>query len=128
MKKQLVLLFTCLLTVSFSVSSSYAKSIWLKCGNDEINLDATKGEFNTKLSNKLYQGKAVFFPSQVNFQVHLVTTSGGSGFRDDYTIDRKTLTYTKKSMIRFMYGDWKESSEKTGKCLLIEDPNKGNKI
>lgn len=118
-----------------------AKSVWLECGKNKFNLNEDKKEYSTILSNKLVQGNAVFFPSQISFSVPLVSIGDkGGGIRYDYSIDRKTLEYKMVVMSRrvvstsFSYYDtgWVQQngdhSLEVGTCKIIKNPTEGNKI
>lgn len=109
---------------------SAAKPIWLRCGYDEINLDADRQQYNTFSSGGIVvQGKATFYPNQINFQVPY-PIGGGSEMRYDWVINRKTLSYIKITMSKTFLWDWKVLDEKpdTGICKIIPNPNQGNKI
>jgi hypothetical protein len=117
-----------------------AKSIWLKCGNQVINLDSTKEIFSLTMINKVYQGRAVFNPGQIDFEYKWVDFGKGDGLKYAYSIDRKSLEYTKTSLDRFVLGfsdsGWvpQKSTEESpnpefGKCSIIKTPpTAGNKI
>jgi hypothetical protein len=121
------------------VSPSLAKSIWLECGKDKFNLDDDKREYSTTMGNRIIQGSAVFFPTQIDFSVPLFTYKDGlGGIRYDYSINRKTLEYQMKVMSRIVYtstsfdSGWVqqkgEHSFTTGTCKIIKNPTEGNKI
>jgi hypothetical protein len=140
MKKNLLLIPFGFLTLLYSLPIS-AKSIWLECGKYKFNLNENKREYSTTLLNKVVQGNAVFFPSQIDFSVPLVTYDNeGSGIRYDYSINRKTLEYQIKVMSRsvistsFSYSDtgWVQQkgdhSLTIGTCKIIKNPTESNKI
>lgn len=116
-------------------SPSSAKSIWLECGGTEFNLDDSKREYSTTIGYSVFQGSAIFFPTQIDFSVPIYINEKGGGFRYDYSINRKTLEYQKKSMNRFITSlrdtGWVQqegSSLTTGTCKIIKSPTKGNQI
>jgi len=149
MKK--ILAATSFVLLSLCASHSYAKSLWLKCGEEVINLDTDKQQYNIETRTKVVQGKASFFPNQINFVYQWLNDGHGGGLRSDYVIDRKTLEYTKTTMrkdtllesVRPLYEsvgiykpnpyrDWAPFSSSpnptTGVCKLIPDPTQENKI
>lgn len=112
---------------------SLAKSIWLECGVVKFNLDDDKREYSTTYGEKLIQGSAMFFPSQISFSVPLLTFDSGGGIRHDYSIDRKTLEYQVILSHRFFPGTpvdigWEQDKTTTGTCKIIKNPAEGNKI
>ena len=155
MKK--ILAATSFVLLSLCASPSYAKSLWLKCRHRVINLDTDRQQYTIERGEKVVQGKASFFPNQINFE-HLLheddyTLFGKnytSGRRTDYVINRKTLEYTitdMKKVVRDMFPDIPGSprfivrewviddplhsslpNPETGVCKLIPNPNQGNKI
>jgi len=107
-----------------------AKSIWLSCDGTEINLDSGKERFSLTSGSEIVQGKAIFNPGQINFEYLVGDFGGGDGIKDAYVINRKTLAYSKSSMMKFLTSTWKPSgTEKTGKCKIMKTPpTAGNKI
>lgn len=106
-----------------------AKSIWLKCGDQEINLDSAKERFSLEKGGEIYKGRAMFSPGQINFEFLLIATDAGSGVKRAYAIDRKSLKYTNKVMVRFMGSSWSTSSSTGGKCSIMKTPpTAGNQI
>jgi len=55
-----------------------AKSIWLKCSDQVINLDSTKEKFSLTYGDKVYQGQAMLGPGQINFEFQAYVTPSGS--------------------------------------------------
>ena len=118
-----------------------AKSIWLKCWAYTINLDSAKERYSLTVLDKIYQGNAVFNPSQIDFSYTDTVHSYGSGgvFKHEFSIDRKTLDFSMTLFSKFgVAGDheWKKvksssefSNPKVGKCSIIKTPpTAGNKI
>jgi len=86
------LAITALLGASLTaISPAEAKSIWLKCGGQEINLDSTKERFSMQHSGKVFQGTALFSPNQINFENHWQIYPNGGGIKYSYEINRKSL-------------------------------------
>lgn len=81
--------------VAFSAVNPFgAKSIWLKSGSQEINLDNTRGRFSLAKLDTIYQRSATFSPSQIDFAYQTLFVAYGSGQKDAWMIDRKTLNHT----------------------------------
>jgi hypothetical protein len=114
-----------------------AKSFWLKCGYQVINLDSAKERFSLTFRDDVYQGSALFAPSQINFEFIYVDT-GAIKLKRAYAISRKTLEYTATNLDRYaIYGmpveEWAVQkiggNPETGKCSIMKTPpNAGNKI
>jgi hypothetical protein len=108
-----------------------AKSIWLKCGSHEINLDSTRERFSMQQDGKVIQGAALFSPFQINFENHWQAYPNGGGFKHSYAINRKTLEYSKVSLYSMFGNDWEplSVSPEEGKCLVMKrSPTAGNQI
>ena len=109
-----------------------AKSTWLKCGSQEINLDSTKERFSLAKLGTIYQKPATFSPVQINFEYQTLYFAYGSGLKDAWVIDRKTLNYTLTHLQTLgSFGpDWTPKGEpETGKCSIIKTPpTAGNQI
>ena len=75
-----------------------AKSIWIKCGGQEIGLDSSRERFSMQQDGKVIQGAALFTPFQINFENRWQAYPNGGGFKHSYAINRKTLEYTKVSL------------------------------
>ena len=101
-----------------------AKSIWLKCGSQEINLDSTKERFSMQHSGKVFQGAALFNPGQINFENHWQIYSNGGGFKHSYEINRKTLAYKKTALYSMFGNNWEPLTAvpETGNCLIMKTP------
>jgi hypothetical protein len=116
-------------TVLTPMPPAEAKSIWLKCGGQEINLDSTKERFSLTSGSEIFQGRAMFSPGQINFEFTLIATTAGSGVKRAYAIDRKSLEYTEKLMLKFIGDSWSTSSSTAGKCSIMKTPpTAGNQI
>lgn len=125
-------------TVSLIIANAAeAKSIWLKCGSQEVNLDSDRERFSLTYNGKIYQGSAFFSPGQINFEFQwFEAVRGQVGIKYAYAIDRKSLAYTKTSLSKnriesaMMLGaaghDWEpqeiESNPERGKCSIIKTP------
>lgn len=119
-----------------------AKSIWLKCSSQVINLDSTKEKFSLTYGDKVYQGQAMFSPGQINFEFQTFGDPRGAiSLKSAYSIDRKSLNYTNTSMDRIVLSSsydtgWvpqKSTAEApnpiSGKCSIMKTPpTTGNKI
>ena len=108
-----------------------AKSIWLKCGSQEISLDSTRERFSMQQDGKVIQGAALFTPFQINLENHWQAYPNGGGFKYSYAINRKTLEYTKVSLYSMFGNVWEplSVSPEEGKCLIMKtSPTAGNQI
>lgn len=108
-----------------------AKSAWLDCGIQVINLDSVRERFSLTTGGKVYQGAAMFSPAQINFEYQWAFLPGGDGHKWAYTINRKTLEYTLIGLARtnLLSADWRETVRKTGKCSIMKTPpTAGNQI
>lgn len=116
-------------TLLAAMPPAEAKSIWLKCGEQAINLDSAKERFSLTSGSEVFQGRATFSPGQINFEFALIATDAGSGVKRAYAIDRKSLKYTEKLMSKFMSSGWSTSSSTAGKCSIMKTaPTAGNQI
>lgn len=124
-----------------AINPAEAKSLWLKCGAQVINLDSAKERFSLTRSGKVYQGQAMFSPGQINFEFQFDETSRGSAAKTVYSIDRKSLKYIDTIFMRIVisgYSDtgWvpiestdKLTNPKSGKCSIMKTPpTAGNQI
>ncbi len=127
-------------TVLAAMPPVEAKSFWLKCGNQEINLDSARERFSLT-ADKVYQGPATFNPLQIDFEVPLLVFQGNSGIKTVYSIDRKSLRYTKTIMQRIAVSAYLDSgwvpqeprdnlpNPKFGECSIMKTPpTAGNQI
>lgn len=113
-----------------------AKSIWLKCGDQVINLDGAKERFSLTSGKIIYQGRATFSPRQIDFEYQLLDLPGGGGVKNVYSVDRKSLNYTETGFVSFTNNGWirAESTSKSpnptfGKCSVMKTPpTTGNQI
>ena len=118
-----------------------AKSIWLKCGSQEINLDSTKERFSlTDPVGMIRQGDAMFSPEQINFEFKRDLSESSpritKGYYVDtfaYAISRKTLEFTinQSTVINFSasYQSRSDKEPVKGKCIIMKKmPTAGNKI
>ena len=135
-----LLVAAALIGTSFpAVSPAEAKSIWLKCGRLEINLDSAKERFLLTDGGKIYQGIAMFSPGQINFEYQWLV-SGDGGLKHAYIINRKSLQYSMLSLSREVRGGsdsgWYVQKREDGSpigtdgiCLIMKTPpTTGNKI
>ena len=113
-----------------------AKSIWLECDKQVINLDSAKERFSLTLMDKVYQGSAVFNPGQIDFEYQWIVTPAGGGLKTAYSINRKSLEYSRTSPQRIVFSSYgsdsgwvPQKSPSFGKCSIINTPpTAGNKI
>ena len=107
-----------------------AKSIWLKCGKQEINLDSARERFSLAFTKEVYQGRAMFSPGQIDFEFQwLGFGDSKGGIKYTYSIDRKSLEYTQTTLYSILGSPWepqqnadKNSSPRFGKCLIMKTP------
>ena len=129
-----------------AVPPAEAKSIWIKCGGQEISLDSEKQSFSLVTEEMIYQGGVVFTPHQINFEFIVRVLRLGdilsSSTKDTYVINRKTLGYQRKTYDRTVEkrpaGNTEDSGWKLlpvldnpeiGKCSIMKiSPNAGNQI
>lgn len=123
-----------------AIGPARAKSIWLKCGEQVINLDSTKERFLLISSGTLYQGKAFFGPGQIDFEYQYFEGREGRGSKYVFTVDRKSLNYTKTDLEKYGNGlsgtGWRvfqhadgRLNPSFGKCSIMKvPPTAGNKI
>lgn len=127
-----------LVGASFALANPVeAKSIWLKCGNQEINLDSERERFSLTHIGSVWQGPAMFSPSQIDFEFQYLVLPGGGGAKASYVIDRKSLNYTKKMLTRIVLGHYSDTgwepqnndNPEVGKCSIMKTPpTAGNQI
>jgi len=125
-------------TVLAAMPPAEAKSFWLKCGNQVINLDSAKERFSLT-AGKVYQGPATFNPLQIDFEYPLLELGGG-GIKIVYSIDRKSLRYTEtvthRVLTRSIDSGWvpqkgtdDSPNPKFGECSIMKTPpTAGNQI
>lgn len=121
-----------------AISPVKAKSIWLQCGSQEINLNSERERYSLSYANKIYQGSALFSPGQINFEYQWSLGVHGGGIKTTWVIDRKSLRYTTTSVTRtvlpgFVDTGWKvsnvENNPETGQCSIMKNPpTTGNQI
>jgi hypothetical protein len=51
-----------------AIAPAAAKSLWLNCGGQVINLDSAKERFSLTADGTIYQGSAMFSPNQIDFE------------------------------------------------------------
>ena len=118
-------------TVLTAIPSAEAKSIWIKCGGQEIGLDSSRERFSMQQDGKVIQGAALFTPFQINFENRWQAYPNGGGFKYSYAINRKTLEYTKVSLYSMFGNKWEplSVSPEEGKCSIMKTPpTAGNQI
>ena len=121
-----------------TIAPAEAKSIWLKCGSQGINLDSTKERFSLTDIGKIYQGDAMFSPEQINFEfkrdsLENTSSRGLHVTTIAYAINRKTLEYTLNSyaVVSFSASHKSRVDDEPvrGKCIIMKKlPTAGNKI
>lgn len=106
------------------VSIGSTKSTWIKCGVQEINLDASKKTYLLVWNGTEYDGPAKFNPGEIYFEYVWFPTSYGGGIKGAYSIDRKSLKYieTTFTYIR-VFG---ETSNKKGWSMQESSPGYPN--
>lgn len=120
-----------------AISPVKAKSIWLQCGNQEINLDSERERYSLSYGIRIYQGSALFSPGQINLE-YTNSDGHGGGIKTTWVIDRKSLRYTTTSFTRvvlpgFVDTGWKvedmKNNPETGQCSIMKNPpTTGNQI
>ena len=125
-------------TVLTAMPPAEAKSIWLKCGTLQINLDSSKERYSLTQGTQIYQGAAIFSPSQINFEYRTLV-DGAGGMKEVWAINRKTLAYTGTTMAKHNNSliedkSWKllpgiSPNPESGKCSIMKTPpTAGNQI
>lgn len=123
-----------------AIAPAAAKSLWLNCGGQVINLDSAKERFSLTADGTIYQGSAMFSPNQIDFEFQWRARPDGGGLKLAYSIDRKSLNYTMTSLSRVVVpghsdSGWKPQRSETfdnpifGKCFIMKTPpTSGNLI
>jgi hypothetical protein len=118
-----------------AISPANAKSFWLKCGSQVINLDSARERFSLTNRGAIYQGPAIFSPGQINFEYQWFTYSDDLTYISKwaYAIDRKSLGYTRMRSSRLPLDSlWllaPEDKRDSGKCSIMKTPpTSGNQI
>jgi hypothetical protein len=113
-------------TALVAISPAEAKSIWLKCGFQEIHLDSAKKSFSLTWAEKVYQGGALFSPEQIVFSYpwfvreNMVVRSG-------YFINRKSLEYERAEIESVFGTPWvlvkgtSYPNPEFGKCSIMKN-------
>ena len=109
-----------------------ARSLWLRCGEDQINLDMRQNEYQARIGINVYNGKT----QSDHREVILSTNWIGSGVHDwksyQLIVDRSTLRYTRMLMIRLPSdgdGDrWEVTDQQNGQCNMMAINYRGNRI
>ena len=122
-----------------------AKSGWLEC-DYWFYLNEEKEEYTTTLMGQVIKGNATFFPNYVILSVPLPVDLNRESvpqelnIRYDYSINRKTLFYQKRVMMRVItrlsvpYSDtgWIQQqgdhSLRSGTCKIPKNVKEGNRI
>ncbi len=116
----------------FALPLPASKSKWLRCGRYTINLDESKERFSISSGSVVKQGKAVFYPHQINFDDFYGETSSGLN-KLSFSISRKDLTYQINNYYRnYSFGNdtgWVQVGKaQEGICEIIKNPTENNKI
>jgi hypothetical protein len=121
-------------TVLTAMPSAKAKSIWLKCGFQEIQLDSAKESFSLKYLEKVYEGRALFSPEQIVLSFPWFVRKD-MVVRNGYFINRKSLEYEMASIESVFGTPWVLSKNmghpnpEFGKCSIMKTPpTAGNQI
>ena len=123
-------------TILAAMPAAEAKSFWLTCGYQDINLDSARERFSLTSSGKVYQGQAMFSPGQIDFEYKWFDNNDNGGIKTAYSIDRKSLKYTNTSVSSVLGGPWKPQRNTAenpnpvfGKCSIMKTPpTAGNQI
>jgi hypothetical protein len=115
-----------------SCSPAVARPLWLRCGDDQVNLDMRKEQYETRVGLRLLSGK----PEADSKTVVLTTNWSGSSTNDRMVyrliVDRTTLAYTRQLILRVPSpggGDaWQIVEQQSGKCNLMAVNYNGKKI
>lgn len=105
-----------------AIGPANAKSFWLKCGEQVINLDSAKERFLLTSGGDIFHGRAMFSPGKITLGFLEIETTAGSGVKRAYVIDGKPLKYVNSLLSSFMRIDWKTSSSTSGKCSIMKTP------
>jgi hypothetical protein len=126
--------------VVVAVPPAEAKSIWLTCGSQVINLDSAKERYSINAFGRIYQGPAIFSPRQIDFEYISSIPGAFVGHKIAWMIDKKSLNCTQTGLSRSFntsYGvadtGWKiltyPGNTQTGKCSIMKTPpTAGNQI
>jgi hypothetical protein len=117
--------------VVVSCSPAVARPLWLRCGDDQINLDMSKGQYETRVGLRLLSGK----PESDSKMVVLTTNwSGTTNDRMIYRliVNRTTLAYMRQLILRVPSpggGEaWQTVEQQSGQCNLMAVNYNGRKI
>lgn len=135
MRKFQHIFISCVSILSLCVGyPAISKSVWLKCGEYNINLDDQRERYSIQTDSKVFQGSAMFAPSQISFEFQPLMLSNGGGFKYNYIVNRKTLAYSRSTLHRYVSGGimdsgWVLKGNDAGICAILKiPPSTGNQI
>jgi hypothetical protein len=111
-----------------------AKSIWLKCGFQEIHLDSIKETFSLTYLEKIYQGRAIFSADKIELSFPWFVREN-MVVRNAYIINRKSLEYEMGEIESVFGTPWVLTKNRSypnpafGRCSIMKTPpTSGNQI
>jgi len=121
-------------TVLTATPPAEAKSIWLRCGFQEIHLDSANKSFSLTWAERTYQGEAVFSPERIVFSYPWFVREN-MVVRNGYFINRKSLEYERAEIESVFGTPWvlvkgtDYPNPEFGKCSIMKTPpTDGNQI
>ena len=111
---------------------SEARTLWLRCGTNQINLDTSQGQYQARVANRIYSGQPQVDARTVALTINWSSNSGDDRMVYRLVIDRSTLAYTQMLMARLpspTNGEyWDTLEQQRGRCNLMTNSYSGKTI
>ena len=121
-----------LLTTSIAWTPVQARSLWLRCGDDQINLDMRQNQYQARVGINLYSGQTQSDPQKVVLTTNWIGSSINDRMTYQLIVDRSNLRYTRTLMVRLPADGggnrWEVTDQQNGQCNLMAINYKGNRI
>ena len=121
-----------LLSTTLAWTPAQARSLWLRCGDDQINLDMRQNQYQARVGVNLYSGQTQSDPQKVVLTTNWIGSSINDSMTYQLIVDRSNLRYTRTLMVRLPDDGggnrWEVTDQKNGQCNLMAINYKGNRI
>jgi len=121
-----------LLSTSLAWTPVQARSLWLRCGDDQINLDMRQNQYQARVGVNLYSGQTQSDLQKVALRTNWIGSSINDCMTYQLIVDRSNLRYTRMLLVRLPAdggGDrWEVTDQQNGQCNMMAINYKGNRI
>jgi len=109
-----------------------SKTLWMRCGNDQINLDMRNGMYQARVGIRVYNGQSEIDAKNIRLTINL-----SRGFADNrmvyqLVVNRNTLAFNSQVLVRLQFAGgreyWEATEQQGGQCSLMTTNYNSNRI